>query len=47
MDELYDSPPLQIQTLTPQSGTESQISMLNSNPGFYPAVDPPTPTVKN
>ena len=47
MVKLYNSPPLQIETPTPQSGTGLQISMLNSNPGFFPTAVPPTPSVEN
>ena len=47
MDELYDSPPLLIETPTLQSGTGSQISMSNLNPGFFPSAAPSDPSVKN
>ena len=47
MDDLYNSPPLPIETPTLRSGTGSQISMLNSNPGFFPSAAPSDPGVEN
>ena len=47
MDDLYNSPPLLIETPTSQSGTGSQISMSNSNPGFFPSAAPSDPGVEN
>ena len=47
MDDLYNSPPLPIETPTPRSGAGSQISMSNSNPGFFPSAAPSDPGVEN
>ena len=47
MDDLYNSPPLPIEIPTPWSGTGSQISMVNSNPGFFPSAAPSDPGIEN
>ena len=47
MDNIYNSPPLPIETPTPRSGAGLQISMSNSNPGFFPSAAPSDPSVEN
>ena len=47
MDNLYNSPPLPIETPTPWSGAGSQISMSNSNPGFFPSAAHSDPGIRS